>query len=136
MTEYRKPVPAPTVETKPFWDYCKRHELRMQKCGQCGHIRYPPSMFCPKCQSMQAEWSRLTGKGKVYSFIIVRFLYDRAFRNDIPYVVATIELEEGPRIMSNVTGCNVEDVKVDMPVEVYYEDITDEFALPKFKPIV
>ena len=134
MAEYEKPLPAPTVDTELFWYYCKRHELRMQKCSQCGYVRYPPSIVCPKCQSMEAEWARLTGRGKVYSFVVVHYLYDRSFSKDIPYAVASIELEEGARLMGNITGCNVEDVEIGMPVEVYFEDITDEFALPKFKP--
>ena len=61
-------------------------------------------------------------------------MYDKAFANDIPYAAASIELEEGPRIMSNIVGGKLEDIKIDMPVEVYFEDVTDEFALPKFKP--
>ena len=134
MVSYEKPLPDPTPDTKPFWDYCKKHELRMQKCAQCGYIRYPPSIVCPKCQSMEAEWIKLNGKGKLYSFVVFQYVYNQAFAKDIPYVVASIELEEGPRIMSNITDCKLEDIKVNMPVEVYFEDITDEFALPKFKP--
>ena len=135
MTNYEKPLPGPTLETQPFWDYCKKHELRMQKCPQCGHFRFPPSIVCPKCRSMnEAEWTKLSGRGKVFSFVIFHYLYNKAFAKDIPYIAAVIELEEGRRMMSNVTGCKVEDIKIDMPVEVYFEDITDEFALPKFKP--
>ena len=134
MTEYEKPLPNPTSETQPFWDYCKKHELRMQKCTQCGHVRYPPGIACPKCQSMEAEWAKLSGNGKVFSFVVFHYSYNKAFGNDVPYAVASIELEEGPRMMSNIIGCRLEDIKIDMPVEVDFEDITDEFALPKFKP--
>ncbi len=134
MTTYEKPLPSPTTDTQPFWDYLKKHELRMQKCLQCGHIRYPPSMVCPKCHSMEAEWVKLSGKGKVFSFVIYHYVYNKAFSNDIPYAAASIELEEGPRVMSNITGCKLEDIRIDMPVEVHFEDVTDEFALPKFKP--
>ena len=70
MSEYKKPLPSLTPDTKPFWDYCKKHELRMQKCSHCGYIRYPASIICPECHSMEAEWTRLSGKGKVFSFII------------------------------------------------------------------
>ncbi len=136
MTEYKKPLPEPNDDTKPFWDYCKRHELRMQKCRQCGYVRCPPSIVCPNCHSLEAEWVKLSGKGKVFSFTIFHYVYDKAFANDIPYAVASIELEEGPRMVSNIVGCPLEDIKVDMPVEVYFEDISEQFALPKFKPIV
>lgn len=136
MANYEKPLPQPTADTQAFWDYCKKHELRLQKCTQCGHIRYPPSIICPKCRSMEAEWVKLSGKGKVFSFVIFRYLYNKAFANDMPYVDAAIELEEGPRMLGMITGCELEDVKVDMPVEVYFDNATKEFSLPKFKPSV
>ncbi|MBI4187985.1 MAG: Zn-ribbon domain-containing OB-fold protein [Chloroflexi bacterium] len=134
MTMYTKPLPDPTIETKPFWDYCKKHELRMQKCVQCGHIRFPPGIVCPKCHSMESDWVKLSGKGKVFSFVIFHYVYNKAFKDEVPYASAAIELDEGPRMMSNITGCKLEDIKINMPVEVYFEDITGEFALPKFKP--
>ena len=77
---------------------------------------------------------KLSGRGKVYSFTVFHHIYNKTFTSDIPYNVASVELEEGPRIMSNIIGCKLDDIKIDMPVEVYFEDITDEFALPKFKP--
>jgi uncharacterized OB-fold protein len=136
MIKYDKPLPVPTPESKPFWDYCKQHELRMQKCTQCGHIRNPEAEVCPHCQSRKFDWAKLSGRGKVYSFGIVHYVYNPAFAKDIPYVVASIELEEGPRMLSNITGCKPEDVKINQPVVVYFEDVTEEFALPKFKPAI
>lgn len=136
MTEPEKPLPNPTVDTQPFWYYCKKHELRMQKCSRCGYIRYPPSIVCPKCHYMEAEWVRLSGRGEVFSFTICHYVFDKAFANDIPYALATIELEEGPRMISNIIGCKLEDIRIGMLVEVDFEDVTDEFALPKFKPRV
>ena len=134
MTTYEKPLPTVNEDTAPFWEYCKKHELRMQKCKQCGHVRYPPSIVCPKCHSMEAEWTKLSGKGKIYTFCIYHQVYHEAYGKDVPYNVATIHLDEGPGFISNIVGCKLEDIKVDMPVEVYFEDITDEFTLPKFKP--
>ena len=83
---------------------------------------------------MQAEWTRLSRRGKVYSYIIYRMAYHPAYKDDIPYAVAIIELEEGPRMESNVTGCPPEELKIDMPVEVYFDDITPDISLPKFRP--
>ena len=134
MAKYEKPLPGPTFDTQPFWDYCKKHELRLQKCTNCGYVRFPPGVTCPKCQSMEAEWVKLSGKGKVFTFTVFHHIYNKSFTDDIPYDVASVELEEGPRIMSNIIGCKLEDIKIGMPVEVYFEDITDEFTLPKFKP--
>ncbi len=134
MAEYKKPLPVINEETRPFWEYCRKHELRMQKCRQCGHIRYPISNVCPECSSLEAEWALLSGKGSVYSFTIYRVAYDPAFKDDIPYVVAIIQLPEGLRMESNIIGCRVEDVRVEMPVAVSFEDVTDRVTLPKFRP--
>jgi len=83
---------------------------------------------------MDAEWTKLSGKGKVYTFTIYRRAYHPAYKDDIPYVLAVIELDEGPRMESNVTGCPIEEVKIDMPVEVYFDDVAPGFAVPKFRP--
>jgi uncharacterized OB-fold protein len=133
---YAKPLPAIDEENKPFWEYAKKHELRMQKCPQCGQIYYPPSSLCPNCHSWEkAEWTKLSGKGTVYSFIVARRATNPAFAKEVPYVVAIVETNEGGRLISNVIGCKPEDVKVGMAVEVVFEDVTDEISLPKFKPV-
>jgi hypothetical protein len=77
----------------------------------------------------------LSGIGKVYCFIVFRLAYHEAYRDDIPYVVAIIELDEGPRMESNIIDCKIEDIKIGMPVEVVFDDVTEEVALPKFKPV-
>jgi uncharacterized protein len=131
-----KPLPGIDEDNKPFWDYCKQHELRMQKCSRCGKLYYPPSAMCPHCMNMKSEWVKLSGKGKVFSFVVVRQAPSPAFAKDAPYVVAIIELEEGQRLTSNVIGCKPEDVKINMAVEVVFEDVTKDIAIPKFKPII
>lgn len=83
---------------------------------------------------MEAEWTPLSGRGSVYTFTVYRVAYHPAFKDDIPYVVAIIQLAEGPRMESNIIGCKVEDVKVEMPVIVSFDDVTEEISLPKFKP--
>ena len=131
---YDKPLPVINEDTAPYWEYCRKHELRMQKCQQCGYIRFPASIVCPKCHSLEAEWTKLSGKGRVYSFIVYHQVYHPSYKDDIPYAVAIIQLDEGPRMESNITDCKMEDIKIDMPVQVYFDDITDEVTLPKFKP--
>jgi uncharacterized protein len=131
---YTKPLPLINDETRPYWDYCKQHELRMQKCSDCGHIRFPLSPVCPRCHSMHSQWEKLSGKGNIYTFTVYRVAYHPAFKDAVPYVLAIIRLAEGPSLESNIIGCQPEDVKIDMPVEVSFEDITPEITLPKFKP--
>ncbi len=132
---FNKPLPAITEENKPFWDYTKQHELRVQKCLGCGKLFYPPSGMCPHCYHMESEWVKLSGRGKVYSYVIVRRSNNPAFANDVPYVVSIIETDEGIRYYSNVIDCKPEDVSIDMPVEVVFEDVTEEITLPKFRPV-
>ncbi|MBC8466473.1 MAG: OB-fold domain-containing protein [Deltaproteobacteria bacterium] len=132
---YGKPLPRINADTSPFWEGCKNHELRFQKCNGCEHVRWPPSLICPNCLSKEATWIRSCGKGTVYTFVIYRRAFHKAFSKDIPYVTASIRLEEGPRILSNVVGCPPDKVACDMLVEVTWEDINEEFSLPKFKPL-
>jgi uncharacterized OB-fold protein len=132
---YEKPLPKPNADDKAFWDGCKEHQLRFQKCQSCGLIRWPPSLICPNCSSQDTELVPLSGKGKVYTFVVYHQAYHPAFEKDLPYVTAVIQLEEGPCLLSNIVGCDPKAVKCDMPVEVTWEDITEEFSLPKFKPL-
>ena len=86
------------------------------------------------CYSSETEWIVASGKGTVYTFGVCHHTYHRAFENELPYVIAIVELEEGPQILTNMVGCSPEEVRCDMPVEVTWEDVTEEFSLPKFKP--
>jgi uncharacterized OB-fold protein len=131
---YTKPLPQPDADTRPFWEGCKKHELRFQKCSKCGHVRWPPSILCPACHATDTAWIKASGKGTVYTFAVYHRAFHKAFQDDIPYVTAAIELEEGPRLLSNIVGCRPEEVYCDMPVEVTWEDVTKEFSLPKFRP--
>lgn len=133
-TEYAKPLPVRTEENAPFWDSAKRHALEMQRCGDCGRFRYPVAEYCPRCLSPATEWTPVSGKGSVYSFIIVHQRYDPSFADDLPYNVAIVELDEGPRLVSNIIGIPNGDIRVGMPLTISYEDVTEEFTLPKFKP--
>ena len=135
MVDYNKPLPNVNEDTREFWTGCKAHELRFQKCKDCGHIRWPASMICPVCHSRDTQWIIASGRGKVYTFVVYHVAYHRGFEDDLPYVVADVELEEGPRLLTNIVGCRPDEVKCDMPVEVTWERITEEFSLPKFRPI-
>lgn len=131
---YEKPLPVINEDNAPYWEYCRNHELRMQKCTDCGYVRFPVSIVCPKCNSMAAEWTQLSGKGNVYSYVVYHLAYHPSYNEDIPYTVAIIQLKEGPRMESNITDCKAEDIRIDMPVEVYFDDVTDDISLPKFRP--
>ena len=134
MSDYAKPIPTPSEDSRPYWEATKTHEMKLQQCRACGAFRFPPAEVCPECTSEDYEWKPVSGKGRVFSFVIYHRAYHPGFQEELPYVVAVIELDEGPRMLSNVIGCKPEEVRCDMPVEVTYEDITDEMTLPKFRP--
>jgi uncharacterized OB-fold protein len=137
VKEYAKPLPSPDADTKPFWDGCKEHELRGQRCSACGRFRWTPQPFCPSCYSWDYEWTPLSGKGVVTSFSVVHHTATPSFKEDIPYVVAAITLDgtDGHVLFqSNLIGCPWEEVKVGMPVEVVFNDVTPEATLPMFRP--
>lgn len=133
---YEKPLPAVTTLTKPFWDYCAKHELRMQYCKDCSEWIWYPKAWCPSCGKRSGmEWRLISGTGKVYSFTVIRQVVDNspAFNKDLPFVVGLIELDEGPRIYSNVTGAKPEEVSISDDVTVYFDDVAPGMSLPKFK---
>jgi len=130
-----KPVPVPTLETRPYWEGCKRRELRIQRCGACGHNQFFPRIYCSKCFSDRVAWVRASGRAKVSSFTIVRRPVSPAFKDEIPYVVALVTLAEGPTMMTNIIGCAPERVEMGMAVEVTFEDWTDGISIPKFRPV-
>jgi uncharacterized OB-fold protein len=132
--EYKKPLPTVNADTEAFWKGCREHQLRFQKCINCGHVRWPPSLLCPMCFSRDAEWVVSTGRGRVYSFVVYHRGYHAAFEGDLPYAVAIVALNEGPHLLTNIVGCIPEQVRCDMPVEVTWEQVTDEITLPKFRP--
>ena len=135
MNTYNKPLPKVNGDNREFWAGCKEHELRFQKCVDCGHIRWPAAVLCPSCHSLETKWIVSSGRGMIYTFAVYHKAYHPGFEQELPYVVATIELEEGPHLLSNVVGCGPDQVTCDMQVEVTWEDISEEFSLPKFRPV-
>jgi len=133
--DYTKAIPVPGPESLPFWEGAKNHQLMIQKCLDCGHHWFPPSTVCTGCGSRNIEWVASSGKGTVFSFVVFHKLYHKGWDGEIPYAVAIVELEEGARMLSNVIGIPVEEVKCDLSVEVVFEDATSELTLPKFKPV-
>ena len=137
MAEGEKALPTITQDNEEFWKGCKRHELLIQKCQDCRRYRMYPQPMCPECGSMKAKWKKVTGRGKIYSFVIIRYSAHPLFKDKVPYAVVLVELDDaqGIRIFSNIIGCEPEKIKIGMPVEVVFEDITGEITIPKFKPI-
>ncbi len=139
MFGIEKPMPNPTEDTEKYWEATRKGELLIMACGDCGHRYMPPMPICPVCWSESVKWTKASGRGKVYSFIVVHRPQHPAFFPDAPYNVAMIDLEEGPRIHSRIVtepGQMIDPtlIKVDMPVEVVFEKIDSETTLPMFRP--
>ncbi len=132
---YLKPIPVPIPETQFFWEKCKEHELWIQRCQACQHVFFYPRFHCPQCLSDDVPWFRTSGKGILWSYMINHRPVP-GFEDDTPYAIAVVQLEEGPRMMSNIVGVDntPENLMLDMPLEVVFEDSTEEIAIPKFKP--
>lgn len=135
MSDYRKPLPHITPDNRPFWEATRRHELRLPRCLECGYVRYPLGPLCPQCLSERCEWQRLTGRGKISSWVVFHKAYFPAFADDIPYAVVQVELEEGPRLTSNLVGVPNDAIKIGMPVEVVFDDVTPDITLHRFRPL-
>jgi len=128
----RKFAPKPSPETQPFWDGTAAGELRLQRCIPCNELYFPPRPACPRCLSTEVKWETLSGRGTLHTYLINH----RAAPGFVPpYAIAVVELEEGPRMMSNIVGVEQtpEALELDMPLEVTFEE-RGEVKLPLFKP--
>lgn len=126
------PLPEPNFFTRPFWEACQRGALEVAACADCGHLHLPAGPNCPRCWSTKLSSRPVSGAGTVFTFAIYRRTYHPAI--PAPYVVALIELREGPRLISNVVGCAPEEVRVGMEVRVRFDNV-GEFVLPRFEPV-
>ena len=129
----QRPLPLINGDTKTFWDGCRDHLLKFQKCRECGHVRWPPSIICPKCHAQGSEWILSSGRGKIHSYVVYHQAFHPAFKEKLPYVVAIVELAEGPRILSNIVGSPHDQLRCDLAVSVTWEDVTEEVSLPLFR---
>lgn len=135
--EIPKPLPQITSITQPFWEAAASGRLIIQRCKSCDAFVWCPRPACSECGSDQLAWAPVSGRGTVYSFTVIREVVGRGargFEKDLPYVVAWIDLEEGPRLVSNLVECPMEKVSIGMVVEVIFEEAGPGIALPKFRP--
>lgn len=132
MEEEAKLIPRVTRELQPFFDAARDHQLAVQKCDNCGTLRFPAAPLCLACDSDKASWVPVSGRGEVFSFTVMHRAYHPAFK--VPYTLAVIELQEGVRMTSNVIGIEPSKVRCGMPVEVVFDRLSDEVTLPRFRP--
>ncbi|HUP85425.1 MAG TPA: Zn-ribbon domain-containing OB-fold protein [Acidimicrobiales bacterium] len=134
MPELPIPVPAPNFDTQEFWDATAEGRFLLKRCDDCGVVIWYPRFLCPDCSSTSTSWFEATGKGTVYSFTVPR-RGNGAYREAAPFIVAYVELEEGPRILTNLVDVAPESVAVGLAVEVVWHDTGEGNALYRFRPV-
>ena len=133
MPEWNKPLPTISGETKPYWDHCRRGELLIQKCDSCEEYQFYPRGICANCWSNDIQWVTASGKGTVWTFTVTYQNGTPGFAEEVPYVLALVELEEGVRMFTNIVDCDPRSVSIGMPVEVTFVRATDQISVPYFK---
>jgi uncharacterized protein len=127
------PLPEPGPDTREFWDGCRRHELRIQRCARCARARFAPRPGCPWCGSLRFAWFTAAGRGRVFSWTVVHRPTLPAFEAFLPYAAALVELDEGPFMVGQLRGCEPRDIRVGMRVRVEFDDVTPECSLPHWR---
>jgi uncharacterized OB-fold protein len=130
---YATPLPAVNQDSAPYWRAAREGRLLLRHCQACGKMMFYPRAVCPACLSTDLAWVEASGRGEVYSATICHRAPDQTFRALVPYVIALIDLDEGPRLMSNITGCEPHEVRIGARVEIWFDAATDEIGIPKFK---
>lgn len=125
--------PRMTPLSEPFWEGCRQGELRLQHCLDCGHVQFPPRLLCTNCRSPRLEWRAASGRGTVETLTWVHVPLSEAWASDVPYAVALVRLEEGPRMMSNLRGCTPADMHIGDVVRVQFEQRGESLFLPQFR---
>lgn len=130
------PKPISNADSQPYWQGAREGKLLIRKCSACGQLHFMPRHLCPHCWSDDLEWVEASGKGSIHSYTIIRRASDPRFAHLVPYVVALVDLEEGPRMMANVLGENALETQIGDAVSLVFEDRGDGDQLPQFKRVV
>lgn len=131
---YDKPLPVVDPDSKGYWEHARQHRLAVQHCVACGDKHFPPTPVCPNCLSDRQEWLQASGKATLVSWVKFHRAYWDGYREEVPYNACLVKLEEGPLVISNLAGGIPENARMGMPLRVVFDDLTDEFLLPRFIP--
>jgi uncharacterized OB-fold protein len=135
MDKPAKPLPQVSPEMAPFFEAARRHQLVVQRCSGCGALRFPARSICSTCLAREATWVPVSGRGTVFSFAIMHQAVHPGFAAETPYAVVVVEVDEGPRLLSNLVDCPTAEVRIGQSVEVVFDDVTPDVTLPKFRPL-
>ncbi|MBI2166441.1 MAG: OB-fold domain-containing protein [Chloroflexi bacterium] len=133
--QYKRPVPVPDEVSTPFWEGCKKHELLIIRCSDCGYYIHWPKQRCPQCWSTNVAPAKVSGRGTVYSYTIYQVEGPPGFKPPYSVVLVSLEEQEDVRICSNLEDCPLDQIKIGMPVEVFFRDVPEEdVSIPLFRP--
>lgn len=135
-TKYSKPIPVPQPESDHYWEQAAAGKLVFQRCNDCDSVQFYPRVLCTACNSRSMDWAESSGKGTLFTFSIVHQPPHPGFREDLPYITAIVELEDGVKMPSQVIGIepDPDQLSIGMSLEVAFEQITESISLPKFRP--
>ena len=135
MAGARIPVPRPVDPLNAeFWDLCRNRRLCFQRCGGCGRFRHVPRYMCAQCGSPEWQWEESNGTGKIFSWTVTRRVLHPAFADQLPYATVVVEMDEQVRMVSRVRDMELEELRLDLPVELVWEPIANDMNLPYFRP--
>lgn len=132
--EWQKPLPLPDAISAPYWEAAAQGRLLIQECKACGHRQWYPRAMCTKCAA-DVDWLECKGLGEIHTFTVIRQMGMRPFRDELPYVIAMVQLEEGPLVFGNVTGVEPDDVRIGAPVEVWFTQAAEDIGVPSWRPV-
>ena len=133
--DFIKPLPKPSKWSKPFWEGAREHKLLLKQCNDCGYIDHPPYLYCTNCMSENHSWVEASGEATLFSYAINTYGVPFPFMEDLPYVLALVDLAEGPRMITNIKNCEHSELKKGMALQVVFEDVSAEVTLPKWQPV-
>jgi len=134
MSTVNRPLPRPSVVSKPFWESARRGLVSVQRCTACGEHQHPPKPMCTQCWSTELAWVETSGRGTVYSYTICHWATVPYFKDRVPYIVAMVDLDEGARVTTGIVDCAIEDIQVGLPVVAVFDAVSDDMSLINFKP--
>ena len=135
MSAYKKPLPEIQPFTEPFWEATKQRKLLVQTCKSCGARIFFPRRQCPECWSTDLDWMEASGKATIFAFSVTYEGVEEMFVDDLPIILAWVDLPEGIRMQTNIIDCDPDSVEIGQEVEVVFKDVTDEITLPYFRPV-
>jgi uncharacterized OB-fold protein len=130
----RRPLPRPTPVSAPFWDGLRQREIRLQRCDDCRRVQFYPRPACRFCGALELTWETLSGGAELYSYTVVHRAPFEAFADAVPYALAIVALDEGPRLVSTVETSDLDALRIGMRLKPLYDDVSDELTLLRFEP--